>query len=88
MEFEYDPKKSVLNKTKHGIDFEEAKSLWRDERRLIIPAKSESEPRFAAIGAIPEFVWTAFFTMRGPTIRIISCRRASKEERKLYDEYE
>ena len=49
MDFEYDASKSARNKEKHGIDFEEAKGLWDDEDRLLFPAKSETEPRFAML---------------------------------------
>jgi len=41
MNFEYDPSKSVGNKDKHGIDFEEAKALWDDYNRLEVPAVGE-----------------------------------------------
>lgn len=86
MNFEYDPGKSASNKEKHGIDFEEAKSLWLDEERLQIRAKSEDEPRFALIARLEGKVWSAFFTLRNANIRIISVRRARENERKLYHE--
>ena len=38
MKFEYDEKKSLINKQKHGIDFVEAQKLWQDEDALVIPA--------------------------------------------------
>ena len=38
MKFEYDEKKSQINKEKHGIDFVEAQKLWQDEEALVIPA--------------------------------------------------
>ena len=86
MNFEYDPAKSAANKEKHGIDFEEAKTLWLDEERLQIRAKSEGEPRFALIAQRDGKIWSAFFTLREGNIRIISVRRARENERKLYDE--
>ncbi|MGM0581844.1 MAG: BrnT family toxin [Bacteroidota bacterium] len=36
--FEFDPEKSNSNKSKHGIDFNEAKKLWDDPSRLVIPS--------------------------------------------------
>ena len=42
--FEYDPRKP--NKKKHGIDFEEAQTLWKDEDRLQIQVRSDTEPPF------------------------------------------
>jgi len=38
LDFEYDINKSLKNKDKHGIDFEEAKSLWDNKHSLIVPA--------------------------------------------------
>ena len=38
MEFEFDPEKSLANKLKHGIDFDEAQELWRDPERAFAPA--------------------------------------------------
>ena len=36
MEFEYDPRKSKMNKNKHGIDFIEAQLLWEDDDRISV----------------------------------------------------
>jgi len=47
--FEYDPNKSQANKEKHGIDFDEAQSLWLDEDRINFPAQSDTEDRNALI---------------------------------------
>lgn len=85
MKFEYDPAKSHSNQAKHGIDFEEAQALWDDECRLEIPARFRGEDRFALIGRIHEIMWTAIYTLRGETIRLISCRRSRKEEVALYE---
>ncbi|MGB0733638.1 MAG: BrnT family toxin [Pontibacterium sp.] len=52
MIFEFDEAKSHVNLNKHGIDFLQAQRLWRDERLLEIPAKTEDEPRFVVIGKI------------------------------------
>ena len=83
--FEYDSAKSETNKTKHGIDFEEAQALWNDEDVLALRSpKSVDEERWLVIGMIEEVGWTAIVTYRGTSIRIISVRRARKEELKLY----
>lgn len=84
MRFEYDPAKSTANKAKHGIDFEEAQSLWDDERLVEAPARTE-EPRAIAIGQIAGQHWAAVFTWRGEAIRVISVRRARKEEVERYE---
>ncbi len=85
MDFEYDPEKSAANKAKHGIDFEEAQALWRDERLLEAPARTEDEPRFLAVGKIGDAYWSAIFTRRSENVRIISVRRARKTEIEHYE---
>lgn len=82
--FEYDPNKSQANKEKHGIDFDEAQSLWLDEDRVYFPAQSDTEDRNALIAKKEVKVWVAFYTMRGTAIRLISVRRARKNEEKTY----
>lgn len=84
-EFEYDPAKSEANRLKHGIDFEVAQELWQDELRLEIPARvQDGEERWALIARLLARIWTAIFTRRGDRVRIISVRRARKEEEELY----
>ena len=50
-----------------------------------IPAKTIDEPRYLIIGKIGEKHWSAIITYRGEKIRIISVRRARKEEVKIYE---
>ena len=85
MLFEYDPNKSQKNNLKHGIDFEEAQQLWSDSYRVEVEARSTTEPRFLVIGKIQDKHWSAIVTYRGETIRIISVRRARKNEVELYE---
>ena len=85
MKFEFDDKKSGTNKTKHGIDFIEAQELWNDIDLLEIPAKTTDEPRSLVVGKIDEKHWAAIITYRADNIRIISVRRARKEEIELYE---
>jgi uncharacterized protein len=80
MEFEFDPDKSAANKEKHSIDFGEAQGIWADDRSLDLEAMSTGEPRRLAIGLIGTRHWTAVWTLRGGTIRIISVRRSKKDE--------
>ena len=84
MVFEHDPTKSQINKEKHGIDFDEAQLLWLDEDRVVFPAQSDTEDRNALIAMKEEKIWVAFYTMRGPATRLISVRRARKNEEKTY----
>jgi len=85
MEFEFDPAKSDGNKAKHGIDFYEAQELWEDPDLIEIPVKTSDEPRFLVVGKISEKHWSGVITYRGDKIRIISVRRARKEEVDLYE---
>ena len=85
MEFEFDPKKSATNKTKHGIDFIEAQALWNDPDSIEIPVKTNDEPRFLVIGTISQKHWSGIITYRSDRIRIISMRGSRKEEVDLYE---
>ena len=84
MNFEYDTAKSSSNLEKHGIDFEQAQELWKDEQALVVSARTEHEPRYALIGHYQEKVWTCIFTNRSGRIRIISVRRSRDVEKEKY----
>lgn len=84
MDFEFDPHKSRGNKAKHGIDFGQAQRLWRDENRLVVPAKTVDEPRFMLVAIYRGKCWSALYTVRSQRVRLISVRRARKEEQALY----
>ena len=86
MRFEYNPGKSLTNKAKHGLDFEEAQALWDDGDRIEFEAHTTVEVRWLTVGRIGEKLWTAVFTMRGEAIRLISVRRARDEEREWYED--
>jgi uncharacterized DUF497 family protein len=85
MEFEFDPKKSEANREKHGIDFDAAKALWLDMNAVEIPARSEFETRKMLIAGYDGKVWSVIFTERGNKVRLISVRRARKNEEDLYE---
>lgn len=85
MEFEYNPEKSAQNKAKHGIDFEEAQSLWADPMLVEIPARTSDKPRWLLIGRIGERCWSAVLTRRGENIRLISVRRSRPEGVTIYE---
>ena len=84
MEFEFDAEKSRKNQEKHGIDFEQAKSLWQGPS-VEFAARQEYENRFAMIGPLEGKLYTCIFTLRAGRIRIISCRRSRENEVKLYE---
>jgi uncharacterized DUF497 family protein len=85
VEFEFEPAKSASNLEKHGIDFTEVQALWDDPVRAEIPARTADEPRWLIIGKIADRHWAAVVTYREQRVRIISARRARKEERALYE---
>lgn len=85
MRFEYDPAKSQSNRQKHGIDFDEARTLWADPDLVEIRARTQDEPRFMVIGRILNSHWSGVITYRGDAIRIISVRRSRPEEVELYE---
>lgn len=85
MNYEFDPKKSESNKSKHGIDFTEAQALWDDPDLIEIPAKTIDEPRYMVIGKIKDKHWSGIITFRNEDIRIISVRRARPEEVEIYE---
>ena len=85
MQFEYDENKSISNKSKHGIDFEEAKSLWNDENALVVPANIiDDEIRYALISYLDSKCYVAVFIIRDNKYRIISVRRCRKNEKENY----
>jgi len=85
MIFEYDENKSLINKAKHGVDFEEAKAVWKDENRVEINTLFPTETRVLNIGKIGTKLYTVVVTYRGEAIRIISTRRSRKKEIEIYD---
>ncbi len=85
MEFAFDREKSLRNKAKHGIDFVEAQLIWNDPERIEIPARTEDEARYLVIGKIGNRHWSVVITYRDLKIRVISARRARKEEKRLYE---
>lgn len=84
MEFEYDRNKSYSNKEKHGIDFEEAQTLWVDSKRVEVSARTVGEERKVLIAELNSEIWSAIFSVREKNIRIISVRKARKNEKEIY----
>jgi uncharacterized DUF497 family protein len=84
--FEWNAAKSKANLVKHGIDFEQAQEVFADTDAVRIEARSDTEPRYALIGAIDGKHWTVFFTLREAATRIFSARRARTAEVKVYEQ--
>ena len=89
LSFEWDSKKAESNSVKHGVTFEEAKSVFFDEYALIIPdpEHSATEERFVLMGQGRHkrvLVVVHCYRAKGSSIRIISARRAGTKEQKPY----
>ena len=85
MEFQFDVSKSHANQLKHGINFVEAQILWNDTNRQEVPTRTVNETRWLVIGLINRAHYSAVVTYREDQIRLISVRRACKEEVRIYE---
>jgi uncharacterized DUF497 family protein len=88
--FEWDPNKADSNRIKHGVSFDEAKSVFYDDRGRLIPDPDSSiyEERFILLGQSSEFktlIVCHCYRDENESIRIISARKADKGERKQYE---
>lgn len=89
LSFEWDERKSAANVKKHGVSFEEAKSVFVDERAKLIndPDHSADEDRFILLGlreSLRLLLVCHCYRGEGNVIRIISARKASNKESKSY----
>ena len=89
--FEWDDEKNQSNFEKHEIWFEEAQTVWTDEKsaEFFDEAHSDSEDRYIRIGfSSRERILLIVFCERseGDAVRIISARKATKSERGIYEE--
>ena len=90
LRFEWDPRKDVTNQRKHGVSFEEAQTVFSDDRALLIPdpEHSDEEDRFVLLGlsAVARMlVFCHCYRTDDDVIRIISARRADRSEREAYE---
>jgi uncharacterized DUF497 family protein len=87
--FEWDPDKARRNLELHGVSFDEGSTAFKDTLSLTIhdPLHSDEEDRFILIGnSATNRLLVVVHTERGENIRIISARKATKKERKQYEE--
>jgi uncharacterized DUF497 family protein len=87
--FEWDQTKAASNLRKHGISFEEARTAFEDDEALVMPDDEHSvgEERFVLLGlstALRVLVVVHCERNDGDNIRIISARKADREERTDY----
>lgn len=86
--FEWDPKKAEANIAKHRVSFEEAATVLNDENSLTIfdYAHSQDEDRYIDLGVAKNGnILVIVYTEREDNIRIVSPRKANKEERRFYE---
>ena len=89
LDFEWDDRKASANAKKHGVSFEEARSVFVDEQAKLIddPDHSEDEERFVLLGlssALRLLLVCHCYRSRGNVIRIISARKATARESTFY----
>ena len=87
--FRWDPQKNSINQEKHGVSFEEGKSVFYDENARLIedPEHSEAEDRYILLGlsfVLRLLVVCHCYREGDSAIRIISARKATKSEMKHY----
>jgi uncharacterized protein len=86
--FEWDEGKRATNLIKHGIDFTRAIEVFDDARRVerTDARRHYGEERRQCIGLVQSHLLFVVYAVRGDVRRLISARKASKSERKAYDE--
>lgn len=82
--FEWDENKNESNKNKHKIPFEDATDIFNDEDRINFRSDRYGEVRFKTLGKALLVIMIVIYTVRDTAVRIISARRATKKERRIY----
>ena len=88
-EFEWDPEKAETNVRKHRVDFHEASTVFADPLAVLAadPDHSLEEGRYVVLGmSNRRKLLVVAFAERPPRTRIISARRATRHERRHYEE--
>jgi len=87
VEYQWDPAKAAANFKKHGVRLADAVVALEDPAALTVPdPDSTGESRFVCLGMDPAGrILVTVFTYRGRQIRIISSRKASRTERRNYE---
>jgi uncharacterized DUF497 family protein len=87
MQFEWDDAKAEANAGKHGVTFEEALTCFYDPEQVAFydPDHSEDEDRELLIGHSSQGrLLLVSYTLRGKTVRLISARKTTRREAKIY----
>ena len=88
LSFEWDPRKAAANRKKHGVSFEEALTVFGDLLARIFddPDHSATEAREIIVGhSARQRLLVVCFVERGERVRAFSARKATRKERKDYE---
>lgn len=91
LRFEWDERKAATNRRKHGVSFAEARTVFFDDRAMLIPDPdhSQDEDRFVLLGLsvrMRSLIVCHCYRQVDDVIRIISARPANRTERRQYEE--
>ena len=90
LRFSWDPRKARSNERKHGVSFDEATTVFLDERALLLddPDHSSKEDHFLLLGlsSFMRLLVVCHCIRQGDTIRLINARKATKKEQRQYQE--
>jgi uncharacterized DUF497 family protein len=90
LRFSWDPRKARSNERKHGVSFDEATTVFLDERALLLddPDHSSGEDRFLLLGlsSFMRLLVVCHCVRQGDTIRLINARKATRREQRQYQE--
>jgi uncharacterized protein len=86
--FEWDPSKAAANRGKHGVSFEEGVTVFDDPVVLLLADLAHGEPRIVAIGVSNKgrTLFVISVEVDEDVMRIISARKATRSERRSYEE--
>ena len=85
--YEWDEAKREANLRKHGFDFDDADIVLENPKRITFEESGRGEKRWRDLAFVETVrsVLAVVYTIRGYNIRIISFRKASRKERRIYD---
>ena len=85
--YEWDEAKRESNLRKHGLDFDDADIVYENPNKVTFATAGRGEQRWRDVALLESngIVLALVYTVRGYNVRIISFRRASRRERRIYD---
>jgi len=85
--YEWDEAKREANLRKHGLDFDDADKVFENPNKITFEVGGRGEKRWLEIALVETdgIVLALVYAVRGYNVRIISFRKASRKERRIYD---